>query len=892
MGGLGRMGIFLNRGSSSTASQTTGPSSSMENVASTNQTHHCVSAQQRDGQQKCEQAQFQYPNPNQLTAEAVASLPHPGQSGPCSFNFSPGSRYLSFLSTTHCNVPQIYDNRKTSRFKNAGSNTNGQSTKISNVNSFNERKLCAIDMTSFHDDVSLSADDMDPNLVALSHVFPLLDSSNLEVAESGDSQLSLEERLRRERQRLHATGVTQFSFTAVHQPPTQSEDYSMINKTAATDDKEKFSNGSAFTLTSSKGTTEVFLDHHKLEESDDIDAMEIDNFLDEKTTKANKPISRTIQNSSIMKNIKINNSHGAQKISSISEDDNFRILVPLRGNIYVQDGVGGSLRLIYDKHISFNNSFTNTNNDKMNGMDRNAKKASSNLNNRSLHNTHKSGSVLGRDNGAIDPQLSPDGKMVAFVIAGEIFVIDASLSRKPENILKNTNNYNRSTPFLLPKPVRVTFGAYDKIDRLDGYGNYASFITHGLADFVAQEEMDRYRGFWWNNSSDGIVFAKVDETDVPPYRICHQGRDETGSSTYEDHRYPFAGEKNPKVTLGFISIDYNTISRGNFGQAKRHWHLNVNWFKAPRNANEYLARVCFLPDGCICAQWENREQTTLVLVRLNPQTGESMPLLTETSEVWINLHHMFHILPSPVPPETSKDKKLPEGSFSFIFASERTKYCHLYLYTYIGGSNKEALLIRAISAGNWIVEDIVGVNMDKNLVFVSGTFDSPLEKHLYSLPLIVDVHKVKSKDVDVDNTNSSGRLRIKAVIHSLTGSGDTNSILPPDPRRLTDSCGMHNIIMDRYCKFAVVVSSDLQRPTSMKVFAVENTLRLLFVLHDVSIQNSKFMSNGSNYVPPELISFKTSDGLEDLHAALYLPDPKVSEKCLFFILFIYFFDRI
>lgn len=39
-------------------------------------------------------------------------------------------------------------------------------------------------------------------------------------------------------------------------------------------------------------------------------------------------------------------------------------------------------------------------------------------------------------------------------------------------------------------------------------------MTHGLADFVAQEEMDRYRGFWWSLDSSSIAFTEV-RTSIP-----------------------------------------------------------------------------------------------------------------------------------------------------------------------------------------------------------------------------------------------------------------------------------------------------------------------------------------------------------------------------------------
>jgi dipeptidyl-peptidase-4 len=55
----------------------------------------------------------------------------------------------------------------------------------------------------------------------------------------------------------------------------------------------------------------------------------------------------------------------------------------------------------------------------------------------------------------------------------------------------------------------------------------------------------------------------------------------------------------------------------------------------------YLARVQWLPDGDLCAQVENREQTELELVRFDPGTGRRRTILRETTDVWINLHDLL-----------------------------------------------------------------------------------------------------------------------------------------------------------------------------------------------------------------------------------------------------------
>jgi Dipeptidyl peptidase IV (DPP IV) N-terminal region len=51
----------------------------------------------------------------------------------------------------------------------------------------------------------------------------------------------------------------------------------------------------------------------------------------------------------------------------------------------------------------------------------------------------------------------------------------------------------------------------------------------------------------------------------------------------------------------------------------------------------------------LLAQVQNREQTSLQLLLLDPLNGTKVVLLQETSDIWINLHHLLRCLPKVVP---------------------------------------------------------------------------------------------------------------------------------------------------------------------------------------------------------------------------------------------------
>ncbi len=333
---------------------------------------------------------------------------------------------------------------------------------------------------------------------------------------------------------------------------------------------------------------------------------------------------------------------------------------------------------------------------------------------------------------ALDPQFSPDGSQVSFVQDAELYVM----------------------PVEGGEPRQITEGAR-------GTGK-----THGLAEYIAQEEMSRMRGYWWSEDSRWIAFTEVDETHIPVYRIVHQGKDQPGENAQEDHRYPFAGAANAVVRLAVVS------AQG--GQPV--------WMQYDARQYEYLARVKWLPDGRLSAQLENRLQDTLVLAVFDTRTGKSTELLKETSPSWINLHDML----------TPLKKLSGQEQAGFLWASERSGYRHLYLYDAYGQ------LIRQITSGDWMVDELCGVDEQNGWVYFTSTAADVREKHLYRAPLqggpaeqittekgqhqIVLDH-AKTRFVD---TFTSLSQPVTVNLHSLPDGGTLKNLFTNQDPRLSD----------------------------------------------------------------------------------------------------------
>ena len=161
----------------------------------------------------------------------------------------------------------------------------------------------------------------------------------------------------------------------------------------------------------------------------------------------------------------------------------------------------------------------------------------------------------------LDASISPDGRWVAFVRRSEIHVApcdDVSLGGSVVDP---------------PVEFRVTHGARGR-----------PFVTHGLAEYVAAEEMQRDRGFWWRPDSGAIAFTRVDSThvevvDVTRGYALNMGDDERSSSEDncaemtpapdERHSYPHAGCENARVTLGVVDVSSLTLVPTNDFRTKK-----------------------------------------------------------------------------------------------------------------------------------------------------------------------------------------------------------------------------------------------------------------------------------------------------------------------------------
>ncbi|MBO8042985.1 DPP IV N-terminal domain-containing protein, partial [Pseudomonas aeruginosa] len=164
---------------------------------------------------------------------------------------------------------------------------------------------------------------------------------------------------------------------------------------------------------------------------------------------------------------------------------------------------------------------------------------------------------------ATDAKLSPKGGFVSFIRGRNLWVIDLASGRQ----------------------LQLT---------RDG----STTIGNGVAEFVADEEMDRHTGYWWAPDDSAIAFARIDEAPVPVQKRYEVYADRTDVI---EQRYPAAGDANVRVQLGVIAPAADAQPR---------------WVDLGKEQDIYLARVDWCDAQHLSFQRQSRDQKQLDLVEV------------------------------------------------------------------------------------------------------------------------------------------------------------------------------------------------------------------------------------------------------------------------------------
>ena len=264
-----------------------------------------------------------------------------------------------------------------------------------------------------------------------------------------------------------------------------------------------------------------------------------------------------------------------------------------------------------------------------------------------------------------NPRFSPDGRWVAYTRSGNIFAYDL------ENLVEH----------------QYTSDGTDTI-----YSGYASWVYYE----EILERASNYAAFWWSPDSTQLAFMRFDDSPVPVFPIYHA---DGQHGELERQRYPKAGDSNPYVAMGVVSVADGRVS----------------WVDFEAKADHYIAWPFWTADSRILVvQWMNRGQDTIRLFNCDPASGKKEQILQQQQNSWVTFFEDLYFL---------------RNGSGFLVRSDIDGWNHLYLYRADGSSSKQ------LTVGGWAVDSIAGVDEAGGYVYFTGRPGKTWDVHLMRVRL-------------------------------------------------------------------------------------------------------------------------------------------------------------
>ena len=223
--------------------------------------------------------------------------------------------------------------------------------------------------------------------------------------------------------------------------------------------------------------------------------------------------------------------------------------------------------------------------------------------------------------GVVSYAADSGGRLVAFPLGGHLWIADVDAGSV--RCLDTAHDVYDPRPDPTGSTIAYVSGRSLRLVDVDGQhdrelaGEDTESVSWGRPEFVAAEEMNRLRGFWWSPDASALLAARVDETDVPVWWIA--------DPAHPDHqptavRYPVAGAANADVSLHVIELS---------GRRQE-----IVW---DRNGFPYLARVTWTEGHPPLIQVQSRDQRQVQVLLVDLSDGSTSVVVEDRDDIWVEL---------------------------------------------------------------------------------------------------------------------------------------------------------------------------------------------------------------------------------------------------------------
>ncbi len=222
-------------------------------------------------------------------------------------------------------------------------------------------------------------------------------------------------------------------------------------------------------------------------------------------------------------------------------------------------------------------------------------------------------------------------------------------------------------------------------------------ILNGHPGWVYEEEFRLYDGYRWSPDGKYIAYWREDQSMVKQFHMTREVSDTY--SEVESIYYPKAGEANPYMKIGVVSIGWGRIRWIDLGEETDRYIPAMEWITLLDGKQQLVITVL------------NRKQNHVEWMMVDPKTNDSAVIYSESDTCFV---------------EMRQDEVITDTGLIY-FVSERSGYNHLYR---LNPPNSEFV---QLTGGNWDIRDLLGVYNDK--AYFYGYKDGLTNRHLYSVSL-------------------------------------------------------------------------------------------------------------------------------------------------------------
>jgi len=302
--------------------------------------------------------------------------------------------------------------------------------------------------------------------------------------------------------------------------------------------------------------------------------------------------------------------------------------------------------------------------------------------------------------GVIDPHLSPDATKIAYVRDNDVYVLPVD---------GDSGN----------APVAITRG-----------GTEAN--PHGVAEFMAQEEFYRHRGFWWSPDGSEILYEDADLSKVEKWTLADPGKPDAPPQIVA---YPQTGKAHAVVRLAVAAV-----------RAPGKPARKITW---DMNQYPYLVTVRWVKNAPLTLQVMDRSWRRAALLAVDDRTGGTKALLTEEDSVWLTI-------------DATVPRWLPDGS-GFLWSTERSGGWELEL------RDRQGAKISTVAAQAMGYRSLAGVDAEKKVAYVRASTE-PIRDELWAAPFDGSAPQPISRNTDsVFYANFGSSSRVYSFIEFTSG---------------------------------------------------------------------------------------------------------------------------